>query len=64
MDTTFEKSKNSTDEWYTPKHIVDALGRFDLDPCAPVERLWDTATNHLTYLDDGLKSSWGGLEYG
>lgn len=34
MNTTFEKSANSTDEWYTPKEIIDALGEFDLDPCA------------------------------
>lgn len=34
MNTSFEKSKNSTDEWYTPKEIIDALGEFDLDPCA------------------------------
>lgn len=32
MNTTFEKSANSTDEWYTPKEIIDALGEFDLDP--------------------------------
>lgn len=25
MNTTFEKSANSTDEWYTPKEIIDAL---------------------------------------
>lgn len=25
MNTSFEKSKNSTDEWYTPKEIIDAL---------------------------------------
>ena len=31
MNTSFEKSKNSTDEWYTPKEIIDALGEFDLD---------------------------------
>ena len=36
MNTTFERSANSTDEWYTPKEIIDALGEFDLDPCAPV----------------------------
>lgn len=34
MNTAFEKSANSTDEWYTPKEIIDALGEFDLDPCA------------------------------
>lgn len=38
MNTTFEKSANTTDEWYTPKEIIDALGKFDLDPCAPVNR--------------------------
>lgn len=26
MNTTFERSSNSTDEWYTPKEIIDALG--------------------------------------
>lgn len=44
MNTTFEKSVNTTDEWYTPKEIIDALGKFDLDPCAPVKPLWQTAT--------------------
>lgn len=43
MNTSFEKSKNSTDEWYTPKEIIDALGKFDLDPCAPMRPLWRTA---------------------
>ena len=43
MNTSFEKSKNSTDEWYTPKEIIDALGEFDLDPCAPMRPLWRTA---------------------
>lgn len=47
MNTSFEKSKNSTDEWYTPKEIIDALGEFDLDPCAPMRPLWRTArTSH------------------
>lgn len=44
MNTTFEKSANSTDEWYTPKEIIDALGEFDLDPCAPVSPLYKTAS--------------------
>lgn len=35
MNTSFERSKQTTDEWYTPKWILDALGSFDLDPCAP-----------------------------
>ncbi len=43
MNTRFEKSVRSSDEWYTPKEILDALGKFDLDPCAPIRPLWPTA---------------------
>ena len=43
MNTRFEKSVRSSDEWYTPKEVLKALGRFDLDPCAPVRPLWPTA---------------------
>ena len=31
MNTQFERSACATDEWYTPKEIIDALGEFDLD---------------------------------
>lgn len=65
MNTSFERSANTTDEWYTPKEIVDALGKFELDPCSPVNRLWDTATCHITPQEDGLQANWGGGdEYG
>ena len=59
MNTSFERSKQTTDEWYTPKWIVDALGSFDLDPCAPENRLWNTAKRHITPSEDGLKTEWG-----
>nr|DAE96343.1 MAG TPA: DNA N-6-adenine-methyltransferase [Caudoviricetes sp.] len=62
MNTSFERSANATDEWYTPKEIVDACGKFDLDPCSPEHRLWDTATRHITPSEDGLKSDWGGAK--
>jgi DNA N-6-adenine-methyltransferase (Dam). len=48
------------DEWLTPRHVLDALGAFDLDPCAPIERPWETAAKHYTVLDDGLKQPWKG----
>jgi len=48
------------DEWLTPPWIIEALGRFDLDPCAPIERPWDTAEQHYTLLDDGLAQPWRG----
>ena len=60
MNTQFEKSKNTTDEWYTPKEIIEALGSFDLDPCAPEKRLWNTAKHHYTKQDDGLSKEWFG----
>lgn len=43
---------------YPPPHIVQAMGVFDLDPCSPVNRPWDTAAQHLTIEDDGLSAVW------
>ena len=60
MNTAFERTV-SKDEWLTPKHIIDALGPFDLDPCAPVVRPWPTAAKHYTIQDDGLKQTWSGF---
>jgi len=59
MNVTFEKTAGK-DEWLTPPEIVKALGVFDLDPCAPVARPWDTALNHFTIEDDGLAQPWFG----
>ena len=47
-------------EWLTPPYILRALGRFDLDPCAPVSRPWQTAVNHFTIEDNGLLQNWFG----
>lgn len=61
MNTLFERNvTNYKDEWYTPPAIVRALGEFDLDPCAPVQRLYDTARVHYTIVDDGLSKKWDG----
>ena len=56
MNTRFEKSVRSSDEWYTPKEVLKALGRFDLDPCAPVRPLWPTAEGEV-FLHIGTKCS-------
>ena len=48
------------DEWLTPPHIITSLGEFDLDPCAPINRPWDTAKTHYTTEDDGLSKNWQG----
>lgn len=60
MNTKFERSACATDEWYTPKEIIEALGTFDLDPCAPVFPLWQTATLMFDKNTDGLKQDWKG----
>ena len=33
-----QRARGGTVEWLTPPKILDALGPFDLDPCAPVVR--------------------------
>jgi len=45
----------------TPRWILDALGPFDLDPCAATVRPWDCAARNLTEADDGLSAEWAGL---
>ena len=54
------RSAATTDVWLTPRYIVDALGPFDLDPCAPAEAPWRCATRHYTEEDDGLAQEWRG----
>ncbi len=47
--------------WLTPPHILEALGPFDLDPCAaPDPRPWGTAARHYTLPTDGLSEPWEG----
>ena len=61
MNVTFEgRTDSGKDEWLTPPEIVQALGPFDLDPCAPCVRPWPTAITHFTIEDDGLSRPWFG----
>lgn len=55
-----QSARMKNDEWLTPPEIVRALGSFDLDPCAPVVRPWETAGRHYTVEDDGLAQDWIG----
>jgi len=48
------------DEWLTPPDVLRQLGPFDLDPCSPIVRPWDTAAKHYTIQDDGLAQPWTG----
>lgn len=58
--SSHQSSRMKNDEWLTPPEILGALGEFDLDPCAPITRPWDTAKQHYTKDDDGLSKSWFG----
>lgn len=44
--------------YITPKWILDALGPFDLDPCAADPRPWDCARVNFTHADNGLTRVW------
>ena len=54
------KTTKTKDEWLTPPEIIKSLGEFDLDPCSPLNRPWDTAKKHYTIEDDGLSKEWEG----
>ena len=55
-----ENTISGTEVWLTPPHIIEALGVFDLDPCASEDRPWDTAKHHYTIKHDGLTQPWIG----
>lgn len=51
----------ATHVWLTPPEIIEALGPFDLDPCAaPEPRPWPTAARHIALPEDGLTAEWSG----
>lgn len=52
---------SESEVWLTPPGIIEALGPFDLDPCACMEpRPWPTAREHFTTLENGLAQPWRG----
>jgi hypothetical protein len=56
-----QRTLGKTNVWLTPKYILDALGQFDLDPCAaPEPKPWPTASAHYTLPQDGLELPWHG----
>ena len=55
-----QSASDGADEWLTPKWLLDTIGPFDLDPCSPIDRPWDTAAEHYTIADNGLAKPWRG----
>lgn len=60
MTKDFSTNTTGNDEWLTPPDIIKALGEFDVDPCSPINRPWDTAKIHYNKNDDGLAKPWEG----
>lgn len=51
--------RGRTDDWITPKYLIDALGPFDLDPCAcHLGQPWPCATR--SFNSAGLLTPWKG----
>lgn len=55
-----QSSHWTSDDWITPPEIIQALGTFDLDPCASLTQPWPTALEQYTILDSGLLRPWHG----
>lgn len=55
---------SNTPEWATPQTFFDDLDaefHFTLDPCSTHENA--KCEKHFTKEDDGLRQSWGGIEF-
>lgn len=50
-----------TEEWLTPPDLINALGPFDLDPCAHPKQFYRTAKKMIAPPLDGLRAEWVGL---
>jgi hypothetical protein len=51
---------SKTNRWLTPHHIVEALGKFDLDPCGAPGHTLAPVTYQLDDGQDGLELDWFG----
>lgn len=67
----FHTNTENKDEWLTPPGVIQAIGPFDLDPCAPISRPWDMAAKHYTVEDYDIssgpkmdKNGWAVDQYG
>lgn len=55
-----QQTIGKSDSWGTPAWITDALGRFDLDPCAMPTPARQIALTNYTEREDGLVQEWAG----
>lgn len=62
MSGMHESPQMLKEEWLTPPWLLERLGAFDLDPCAPPpeRRPWPTAAEHYHREQNGLNRDWTG----
>jgi hypothetical protein len=51
-------NEGATVDWLTSPEIIEALGPFDLDPCASANQFYSTAETMIALPDDGLLHTW------
>jgi hypothetical protein len=56
-------NRGRTNDWITPRYVIEALGRFDLDPCQSLTQPWPCARRGYTVVEDGLLQEWYGRCY-
>lgn len=49
-----------SNDWITPRYILEALGRFDFDPCVCEPQPWQTASRMLNVRANGILTPWEG----
>lgn len=52
------RGDNTTDDWITPKWLIEKLGPFDLDPCESDTQPWLCARRSYKKDDDGKNRVW------
>lgn len=59
---TVSNEAMTTNDYYTPKWLFDAMGlHFDIDVAAPIHGIpWIPAKRWFSQADDGLAQEWGG----
>lgn len=62
LDLGLRWDPDTSDVWFTPPHIFEAIGLdFDLDPAAPPGGIpWIPARDYYSEMDDGLLQPWHG----
>ena len=60
MSNFASRTESTRDDWQTPLGIVEALGPFDLDPCANCEDPTRLAPVGYTLADNGMSLPWPG----